>query len=138
MTVFVCLDDDGGMLFNRRRQSRDGAVQEALTAYARTHTLWMSRYSATLFDDATPFRVDDAYHEHMGDEEACFVEDGVLDVNRADELVVFRWNRRYPSDRRFPKEALTAAWVLIGTRDLIGTSHDCITEEHYRKKGVTA
>jgi hypothetical protein len=32
MTLYVCLDDRNGMLFNNRRQSRDGAVLEDIRA----------------------------------------------------------------------------------------------------------
>ena len=48
MTIFVCVDDNNGMLFNRRRQSRDEAVLEDMVRTAG-QKIWMNEYSSKLF-----------------------------------------------------------------------------------------
>ena len=39
MKVIVCIDDNGGMLFNKRRQSRDRKVLEDISLM--TDKIWM-------------------------------------------------------------------------------------------------
>ena len=47
-----------------------------------------------------------------------------LDVPEIDELVVCRWNRAYPFDRRVE---ITPAWHPVSEYELVGSSHDKIT-----------
>ena len=42
MTVFICLDDKNGMLFNHRRQSRDKAVIEDMLSFAGYEKIYMA------------------------------------------------------------------------------------------------
>ena len=49
MDVFICVDDNNGMLFNGRRQSRDEAVVKDILEFAGNDNIWMSSYSSKLF-----------------------------------------------------------------------------------------
>ena len=51
MTVYVCLDDRNGMLFNKRRQSRDAKVLEDIRA-SISDVLIVDPFSETLIRDA--------------------------------------------------------------------------------------
>ena len=63
----------------------------------------------------------------------CFVEN--VDVtpvsDRVEKIIIFRWNRRYPADVRFPVALFSNRWKLVGTEDFMGNSHERITQEVY-------
>lgn len=132
MNVILCLDDKNGILFNRRRQSRD----RLLCAHVLEHTagqLWMNGYSAPLFADyADRIRVAEDFLNACPDTQWCFVENADLSdsMDRIKNLVVYRWNRVYPADRVFD---LKPFGVPVSTEDFPGHSHDRITREVYTR-----
>ena len=50
MIVIACLDDNGGMMFNHRRQSQDRMLRAHIAALVGDARLWMNHYSAQQFD----------------------------------------------------------------------------------------
>ena len=131
MIVVVCLDNKNGMLFGGKRQSIDRALRQRLLEIAKGSALWMNGYSAGQFSEASGIVVDEAFLEKAGQGEYCFVENAQIQPYRdkIEKIVAYRWNRDYPSDRKFPAELLTdceSRW------DFPGNSHDNITEEIYR------
>lgn len=135
MNVIVCLDDKNGMMFNRRRQSRDRAVCARIAALTAGSVLRMAPYSAELFGPEIPDAcIGDDFLENAGLGEYCFVENAPLApwVERIERLTVFRWNRVYPADVRLDLE-LPGAWHLARTEDFPGHSHDRITMEVYER-----
>lgn len=131
MTIVVCVDDKLGMMFNRRRQSRDREVIARILKHKSSRILWTDSYSASLFDGAAC--ADDAYAVKSNADDLCFVEGGELPLDRADRLIVYRWHRVYPADRHFPAEPTSLGFVLISTKDFAGFSHEVITEEVFIK-----
>lgn len=73
MILSVCVDDKGGMMFNRRRQSRDRRQQEDLLQWCAGRKLWIDSYSAPLFEGAGAC-VTGSFLEQAGAGEICFVE----------------------------------------------------------------
>lgn len=130
MTLIVCLDDRNGMLFNRRRQSKDSVLCEQIAALAGDK-LFVNVYSSKLFPEANVCQNPLACADEEG---YCFVED--LDVlpylHRAEKLIIYRWNRHYPADVTFPVCVLES-WRLVEQTDFAGNSHDTITREVYVK-----
>ena len=45
MIVIACLDDNGGMMFNHRRQSQDRMLRAHIAALVGDARLWMNHYS---------------------------------------------------------------------------------------------
>lgn len=133
MKLIVCLSDDGGMMFNHRRQSRDRVLIADMVAHTQDAPLWVSPYSeelfgtdcSTLFVSATPIK--DAANDY------CFVENTPLpnNLDGVDELIIYRWNRLYPSDVFFTCD--TSAFRLVQSTEFVGSSHDNITKEIWRK-----
>ena len=52
MKIIVCLDDNGGMAFNRRRQSRDRVLIEDIAKTVGNARLYIDKYSAPLFESS--------------------------------------------------------------------------------------
>ena len=134
MKLIVCLSDDGGMLFNQRRQSRDRVLIADMIQHVQNTTLWIGDYSAPLFgDDAPTMRavLDPAMEAQAGD--YCFVERTPLpqDIDNVEELIIYRWNRLYPSDVFFTLDM--SAFRLAESTEFVGSSHDKITKEIWKK-----
>lgn len=134
MIIVVCLDDHNGMLFNRRRQSQDSCLRGRVLELCGEKLLWMNAYSAGQFSEAAPnIRVAENFLEKAGAGEYCFVEntDMTAAAAWAEGLVIYRWNRTYPSDVKFPTELFSDKMRLVSTEDFAGSSHERITQEVY-------
>lgn len=101
MQVIVCVDDNGGMMFNKRRQSRDRVLCEYVMRLSEGHQVYMSAYSAKLFSEDDRIVVSENYLEEASGEDFCFVEKEPLKAfeNEIKKLIIFKWNRVYPADQ---------------------------------------
>lgn len=129
MILTLCVDDNLGLRFNKRRQSRDSVLISDLSK--RAGTLWIHPDSAKLFE-GFPVMVDIDYLEKAMTGEWCFCEDTqYLDhCERIEKIVLYRWNRVYPKDMTF---AFPGQWHLVASTDFPGSSHEIITREEYVK-----
>lgn len=128
MTIYVCLDDRNGMLFNNRRQSRDAAVLADIRG-SLPDRLTIDPFSEKLIREAgIPYLLagdtlpEDAHFFAEARAVAPLLTQGTM-------LVVYRWNRHYPADVRF--DADLSGFPLQSTREFPGKSHDTITKEVY-------
>lgn len=131
MNLIICLDDKNGIQFNHRRQSRDQVVCDRVLQLAKDSTLWMNGYSAKLFP-IDKVRVDENFFQSAGAGDYCFAEDAdfLAYVEKIDKVIVYRWNKVYPSDVKIEK-AFLAGRTLVQTEDFPGSSHEKITQEIY-------
>ena len=127
MTIYVCLDDRNGMLFNKRRQSRDIKVLEDIRKSADVLTI--DAFSEKLIQEAEiPYVL---APEEIPEDAHFFAEARDLSdlLPRASKLVIYRWNRHYPADVRF--EGDLSAFRLESREEFPGKSHEKITKEVY-------
>ena len=103
MNVIICIDENQGMLFNKRRQSKDIKVIEDIASL--TKELWISPFSEKLFIDEKVktnlvIQVRDNAISHAVEGSYCFVENEKLIPyqDKIEQLIVYKWNRSYPSD----------------------------------------
>ena len=132
MTLIVCLDDGNGMLFNNRRQSRDAVLCQRILEISAGKRLRMNAYSAKLFENGQYVLSADPVGEAEA-EDYVFAEnlDIVAALEKTNRVVIYRWNRMYPSDVKFPVESLSAGFQKESVFEFSGKSHDLITEELY-------
>ncbi len=133
MILIVCIDDNGGMLFNKRRQSSDIKLIQRIMENVGKSKIWLNEYSAKLFaDNGGNIGVASSFLEKAREKEYCFAEntDVSAAAKKAERIIVYRWNRRYPADLYFPLECLNMR-TLVKSTDFIGNSHEKITEEIY-------
>lgn len=126
MIPIVCIDDNGGMMFNHRRQSRDKKLIEWLTQNV-SQDIACKQYSEELFGDNVTI-VDDL-QDVSNTDAYVFVEDDSLEGARFDEIVVCHWNRKYPSDLKL--KANFDGMRVNNSWDIEGNSHDKITIEQW-------
>lgn len=133
MKAIVCTDSSGGMMFNRRRQSRDEEVRKRISTLSAGAVLRMSPYSARQFAGELPENavVSPDFLSEAGPDDYCFIEEKDFSpfLDQIDELIVFCWNRDYPRDAVLPVDLAT--WNLAAQENFAGRSHDEITQEVY-------
>ena len=129
MTIYICLDDRNGLQFNKRRQSRDSAVLEDIRSQLSGNLL-IEPFSEKLIREALipyvlpPENAADYFAEDIPSQE-------VLDNTK--KLVIYRWNRHYPSDIRWEPDLNALGFVLKETIEFPGSSHEKITREVYER-----
>ena len=132
MILAVVTDDDGGLTFHERRQSRDRVLRRKLAELSEGRLLWMNAYTAGPFD---PFPenavISDTFLKDAGPDDVCFAENEALlpYAGRIRAVWLFRWNRRYPSDRKLDFIPSEHGMHLVSSGDFPGYSHEKITLE---------
>lgn len=139
MILIVCIDDSNGILFNKRRVSRDKAVCDDIISFCKDRKLYMKKYSYELFEayDGTAeihIAGEGDYDISASQDVYFFCEEDADELaEKADEVIVYRWNRHYPSDIKFTKYDIIKTWTLMEQTDFPGKSHINITKEVYHK-----
>lgn len=126
MKLIVCLDDKNGMLFNKRRQSRDKILIENVLELCKGEPLYTNEYSATLFPEKSVVICEDFETVENG---YVFAENFMVDEDKIQEIIIYKWNRVYPADAYF--NISLDGWELAETVDFVGSSHEKITRERY-------
>ena len=129
MTLILCVDDRGGLMFNRRRQSQDRLVRQDMLHLCGARPLAVSPYTARQFGPEDGVKV----VEQPGEEDIFFLEDLSLQpfLEQADKLILYHWNRAYPGDVRI--ELPPKGWKLTERTEFPGYSHEKITREVYTR-----
>ena len=132
MTVFVCVDDNFGVGFNNRRQSRDSAVVTTVMEMSQGKRLFMNEYSKRLFGNEGAVVCED-YMDIAFEDDVCFAENVTLKEydEKIKTLVLFKWNKVYPNDKKL--EISLKNRKLQDSFEFVGTSHDKITCEVWVK-----
>ena len=126
MKLIVCLDDNNGMMFNKRRQSRDRVLVENVLEFCKGEKLYTNEYSAKLFPENTVEMFESIDNIEDG---YCFAENFTVNEEYVEEIIVYKWNRLYPADTYFNIEP--EKWNLVETVEFEGSSHEKITRERY-------
>ena len=139
MNLIICVDKDGGMLFNNRRQSRDREIISDILKTVQGERLYVKPYSKKLFDEHEEYPLMTVCDDPLGivgEGEWCFIEneDVAPHLHKVERLLIYNWNTNYPYELRLDLGILDKQFRLSDKRKLIGYSHDEITREIYRKQ----
>lgn len=138
MNIIVCLEDKNGMMFNKRRLSQDVAIREDIYKNMDGKSLIMNDYSYKMFSKDEP-KIDIIVREDLpvcDKENLQFIEDKQLGnfESEIDKIIVYYWNRRYPSDLKFDIDFSNGKWEIVSEKEFEGNSHDKITKKIILKK----
>ena len=137
MNIIMCLDDDNGMMFNKRRQSQDRILRADLKEFIKDKDLYMNNYSYKLYKDIDNgnIKVSENFLEQCTENDFCLVEDKLLNnyINKINNIIIYKWNRIYPSDLYFDINLTSNSWELLETKEFEGSSHEKITRIIYRR-----
>ncbi len=134
MTVVICLDDDGGVSFNKRRQSSDRMLIDELIRSTDVD-IYINEYSLPLFSDHLDrVKVCSSPLDDCQSGGICFLErtDPTPWLGDIGAFVIYRWNRRYPRDISFKIEN-ARGFAKVSESEFVGSSHKIITKEVYKK-----
>ena len=135
ITVAVCLDDEGGMLFFGRRQSRDRNLISELCESV-DGDIYISRFSEIIFKGhEEKIKIVDNPLEECPDGGVAFVENLRLSPysERISRILLYKWNTLYPSDFKIDID-LVGLYGTLSREDFVGSSHDQITKLTLVKK----
>jgi len=136
MKLILCVDDEMGIAFANKRQSKDKYLCENIAALSKDASLLMNTYSGKMFleyglDDMI---IADDFLKYAKNDDFCFAENNDFTeyLTKIDEIVLYRWNRHYGADEFFDPNILQD-FRMYAKRDFVGFSHDTITEERYKR-----
>ena len=136
MKIIVCLEDKKGMMFNKRRLSKDRILIEEIGQTLEMQTIWMNAYSYKLFESLNwqNIKVDEDFLQNADAKDACFVENQKLVdyKEKIDELIIYWWNRRYPADFYFDLDLND--FDKMNETEFEGSSHEKITKQIYVRR----
>ena len=154
MKLVICIDEELGYSFNHRRLSRDKNIRLHMMKGIRTRggKLFMNQYSerSLLKDEGVltpqeraerlknPAKPGAAFLEDAQRENGwAFVEneDVTPYLPDVDEMIVYRWNRRYLSDLHLP-DGVYEPFTVQYTESLSGSSHERVGFVRYIRKGA--
>lgn len=137
MNIIICLDDNNGMMFNKRRQSQDRILRADLKEFIKDKDLYMNNYSYKLYKDIDNgnIKVSENFLEQCTENDFCLVEDKLLNnyINKINNIIIYKWNRICPSDLYFDINLTSNSWELLETKGFEGSSHEKITRIIYRR-----
>lgn len=128
MTIIICLDKNNGYQFGGRRQSADREIRKRILEL--DETIRCDEYTASQFEENERSRLtisDDFLSTISG---TCFVEKADISDLKYDRLVVFWWNRAYPSTKKF---VIPEGFRSVSKENFTGYSHDRITMEVFTR-----
>ena len=133
MTVSLCIDNRFGLTFHNRRLSRDRAVTEDIIRHL-SGKLYLNEMSRAVFSEFGEAVVCEDFLEKAGENDLCFVENRDIAPykDKITRMILYHWNRDYPSDFRLDP-AVLEGFSLKETTEFKGTSHEKITKEVYEK-----
>lgn len=134
MNLIACIDDQNGMMFNHRRQSRDRLLIADALQLCAGRRLWMAPYSASLFSGcADQIHVDPDYLLCAPQGDFCFAEGAPLlpYLQRIESIWLYKWNRVYPADVYLDLVPEQCGFFCTEQKDFTGSSHSRITRECY-------
>ena len=128
MNLIVCIANNNGIMFNKRRVSKDALLIERLKGITKENKVYVSEYSKPLFEGFDNLVLS---NENLTNNDIYFLENEGYNGN-IDKIIIYKWNRDYPADKYFDIDL--SSYELISTQDFQGSSHDLITEEIYIKE----
>lgn len=133
ITVALCIDERGGMIFNKRRVSRDRVLIAELVGSVEGK-IYISEYSLRIFEPHKERVVvcDDPIRE-CPEGAVCFIENTPVEPYLGDisSFIIYNWNTMYPYDVCFTIELEKEGFTKVSESEFEGSSHDNITKGVY-------
>ncbi|MBR5295735.1 MAG: ribonuclease Z [Clostridia bacterium] len=136
MTLIVCIDKKGGMMFGDRRQTKDLLLCERILNITKEKNLFLSPYSAPLFSEKKDLVVSENPAETAGKEDFLFIENTPLPTKEITKIYLYQWNRPYPATRFLSYDPSKEGFTLLKKENFKGSSHEKITEEIWVKSAL--
>ncbi len=133
--LVITVDDRGGIMFNNRRQSRDSILIRNLCETV-DGKIYVTGYSLPLFCEYEERVIlCDSPADSCKCGETAFLEGEYIRqyIERADEIIVYSWNKVYPADKHLDVRLGDFSFILYGESEFVGSSHKKITKRIYKR-----
>lgn len=130
MTVIICVDNNGGILFNGKRQSKDRIFRKYLLDIVekKNSRIAMSPYTYSQFKGDERKELTDVKEEFSFDEDYIFLERAIPILwEKVNNLILCCWNRDYPADEYF-NLPIGVECILQKTEEIVSDSHTLTIE----------
>lgn len=138
MKAIICVEDNGGICFHSRRVSQDVHQREDVCARYGKEGLLMKASTAELYktQESVSCTIVPSWAHACSLSGWCVFEDREVSAyeKELEEVVIYRWNRRYPSDEKLRLTLKAPLWRCVKRYEFAGKSHPRISVEHYRKE----
>lgn len=127
MDIFAAIGKKGGMMFFKRRVTKDQVFIDYIIEKCDKRNLYMNEYSKELFCDKDNIIVDENFLDIATNDGCCFVENvDIADyTDKIDRIYLCDWGRKYPATFYFDINVFDDPnWKFITFENLIGKSHD--------------
>ena len=125
MKIIACVDNNNGLLFNHRRLSKDRNVILDIENMVKENEFACSEYSSQLFLNSNLKKF--TIKNELPQSGYYFAEDILpKDLENVDEIILYQWNREYPSDLKF--EFDLKKYNEVDRKEFPGYSHEKITK----------
>lgn len=132
MKVIVCVEDNYGISLFGKRLSFDRIVFERIKEITRGHKLYSKEASDRILYEHDVDHEVIANFQDANSEDFVFLEFESLSIDMIDEMYIFHWNRKYPSNLKFHVDF--TKYTLIESEEFKGYSHEIVRMEKYVKK----
>ena len=140
MTLILTVDDGFGLAFGAKRQSRDRELVRDAVRLANGRKIFAREYSRLIFEEAgvcgDALVFCDEPTKACGNCGLALLELCVKksELESASEVIIYSWNRRYPTTAKLDIDYIKANFVLKEEYDFVGNSHEKITRRTYKRK----
>lgn len=132
MTVIICVDNNGGILFNGKRQSKDRIFRKYLLDIVekKNSRIAMLPYTYSQFKEDEGKELTDVKEEFSFDEDYIFLERAIPILwEKVNNLILCCWNRDYPADEYF-NLPIGVECILRNTEEIVSDSHTLTIETY--------
>lgn len=132
MTVIICVDNNGGILFNGKRQSKNRILRKYLLDIVekKNSRIAMSPYTYSQFKEDERKELIDVKDAFSFDEDYIFLERAIPILwEKVNNLILCCWNRDYPADEYF-NLPIGVECILQKTEEIVSDSHTLAIETY--------
>ena len=131
-TGIIAVDEKCGYSLFGRRLSKDRVMlDDIVMGLGEGDNLYVSEYSYDIFPDDARKKIICPLPDEIPPDAVFFFEAEDFSSFPLNRLIVYRWNRHYPSDVKY--NPYLHGWKRVSSSDFRGNSHEKITKEVYTK-----
>lgn len=131
MNIIACIDNENGILFNSRRQSRDSHIFDDIKNTIGSKIIYCSEYSAKLLQEYSLSPAVVKTLKAVPENGYYFLENTMPPdlLPEIKKVIIYKWNKSYPKDTYLGIDLSKITPVSV--EEFEGKSHKLITKEIY-------
>ena len=136
MIIIICTGERGGMLFNKRRVSRDELVILDIINTVGGRKLYIKPYSEKLFREFGGYELCEDPISACGAGDYAFIEDEDISpyLEDAEGLIIYNFSETYPYELKFDTPPTEFGLTRVDSKKFTGQAHEKIVKDTYRRK----